>query len=212
FVLIDTKLVRSLGLRTFNLPSPRSMTLAMSDGNPQVFTASLYCKVSLRDPSDLWRSKPVRALILPSLCHPMILGLPFLSHNSLTIDYAKRSVLANNSSFDLLHPKPPVVIPPVPSPSQIKEHQDHLLEDTLLWKKFLMKELKDFVRKYPDRFTSEPVAPFNVVAAVKSRIEQLEFKVKQEKLSNAIKEDFADVFGDIPHLDELPTDITCKVN
>ncbi|KAJ3816271.1 hypothetical protein F5880DRAFT_1619545, partial [Lentinula raphanica] len=181
FVLIDTDLVRSLGLRTFRLPSPRSMTLAMSDGNPQIFTASLYCKLSLRDPSDLWRSKTVRALILPSLCHPMILGLPFLSHNSLTIDYAKRAVLANDSSFDLLHPVPPVVLPPVPTAAQVRERLDHELEDTLLWKKFLMKELKDFVRKHPDRFTSEPVSPFNVVAAVKARIEQLEFKVKQDK-------------------------------
>ncbi|KAJ3765571.1 hypothetical protein FB446DRAFT_623515, partial [Lentinula raphanica] len=211
FVLIDTNLVRSLGLRTFHLPTPRSMTLAMSDGSPQVFTASLFCKVLLRDPHDLWHSKTVRALILPSLCHPMILGLPFLSHNSLVIDYAKRSVLANDSTFDLLHPTPPVVLPPPPSPSELREQQHVLLEDTLLWKKFLMKELKDFVRKFPERFTSEPVAPFNVVAAVKARIEQLEFKAKQERLSNAIKEEFADVFGDIPHLDELPTDITCKV-
>ncbi|KAJ3720936.1 hypothetical protein C8R42DRAFT_721681 [Lentinula raphanica] len=67
FVLIDTNMVSSLGLKSRRLHIPRAMTLAMSDGQPQVFTATHYCKVSLRDPMDWWRSRTVRALILPSL-------------------------------------------------------------------------------------------------------------------------------------------------
>ncbi|KAJ3827560.1 hypothetical protein F5880DRAFT_1438807, partial [Lentinula raphanica] len=168
----------------------------------------------LRDPMDWWRSRTVRALILPSLCHPMILGLPFLSHNSLVIDYSSRSISPKNSSFDLLHPAPPFATPPPPppiTPSLRREQEQVQVEDILLWKKLLFTELKDFVRKYPDRFRSEPVAPFNVVAAVRARIEQLELIAARDKLSQELKDEFADVFGDIPHIDDLPTDITCKV-
>ncbi|KAJ3831173.1 hypothetical protein F5878DRAFT_729696, partial [Lentinula raphanica] len=113
FVLIDANIVDSQGLKRRRLHTPHSMSLAMSDGKPQVFTASEYCKISLRDPSKLWRSKTVRALILPSLCYPMILGVPFLSHNSLVIDFAARTVIDKLSGFDLLNPSPV----PLPSPS-----------------------------------------------------------------------------------------------
>ncbi|KAJ3773029.1 hypothetical protein FB446DRAFT_606534, partial [Lentinula raphanica] len=168
----------------------------------------------LRDPSDWWRSRTVRALILPSLCHPMILGLPFLSHNSLVIDYSLRSISPRHSSFDLLHPAPPYVPPPPPPPSppsDRREQEQSRLEEILSYKKRLFAELKDFARDHPHRFRSEPVAPFNVVAAVKARIEQLELIAARGKLSQELKEEFADVFGDIPHIDDLPTDITCKV-
>ncbi|KAJ3774039.1 hypothetical protein FB446DRAFT_640515, partial [Lentinula raphanica] len=186
----------------------------MSDGSPQVFTATEYCKVSIRDPSDLWRSKTVRALILPSLCHPMILGLPFLSHNSLVIDYASRSVSVKDTSFDLLHPSPTHVLPPPPPPISASERRklEHVqLDNILRSKKRMLAELKEYFLKFPSRFRSDPIAPFNVVAAVKARIEQLEFMSAREKLSEAIKRDYSDVFGDIPHLDDLPTNITCKV-
>ncbi|KAJ3745245.1 hypothetical protein EV360DRAFT_57463, partial [Lentinula raphanica] len=185
----------------------------MSDGKPQIFTASEYCKITLQDPSHLWRSKPVRALILPSLCYPMILGVPFLSHNSLVIDFAARTVIHKTSGFDLLHPSS--LSSPVPSPPAIhpKLRRELRREEILLTKRLVLTELKDHVRKYPERFKSEPVKPFifDYAAAVRSRIEVLEHVDKLDRLSASIKEEFADVFGDIPHFDELPKDITCKI-
>ncbi|KAJ3976295.1 hypothetical protein EV361DRAFT_790567, partial [Lentinula raphanica] len=191
----------------------------MSDGKPSVFTATDYCKLVLRDPNDFWRSKPVRALVLPSLCYPMILGLPFLSHNSLVIDYAERSVMPKGVEFNLLNPVPPPTPPPQPvleSPKlrrlRAMRKQRSELSDVLVSMQRLRTEFKKFVSDNPGRFTSEPVAPFNVVAAVKARVEQLEELARFEKLSDDIKAEYSDVFGDIPHLDELPTDVTCKID
>ncbi|KAJ3764307.1 hypothetical protein EV360DRAFT_31752, partial [Lentinula raphanica] len=185
----------------------------MSDGKPQVFTASEYCKISLRDPSKLWRSKTVRALILPSLCYPMILGVPFLSHNSLVIDFAARTVIDKLSGFDLLNPSPvPLPSPSVPLPHP-KLRRELRREEIVLTKRLVLTELKDHVCKYPERFKSEPVKPFifDYAAAVRARIEVLEHVDKLDRLSSAIKDEFSDVFGEIPHFDELPKDITCKI-
>ncbi|KAJ3845445.1 hypothetical protein F5878DRAFT_520064, partial [Lentinula raphanica] len=219
FVLIDSDIVSPLGLKRRTLPTPHRMSLAMSDGKPSVYTATEYCKVSLRDPSGYWKSKQVRALILPSLCYPMILGLPFLSHNSLVIDYATRSVKPRDVEFDLLNPCPvEAATPSVPleSPKIRRDKANRKLQQELSSvldnMKSLRHEFKEFVDRNPHRFTSEPVSPFNVVAAVKARLEQLEELAKYEQFSDDIKAEYSDVFGDIPHLDELPTDVTCRID
>ena len=73
---------------------------------------SEYVKIKLHDPSSYWSSKSVCAIIAPSLCAPMILGLPFLVHNDIVVDASMRTVIDKKCNFYLLHPVPPQPPPP----------------------------------------------------------------------------------------------------
>ncbi|KAJ3784436.1 hypothetical protein GGU10DRAFT_388286 [Lentinula aff. detonsa] len=95
---------------------PQEMSVAMSSGKPEVFLSTEYCKLVLEDPEFSWRSRSVRALIVPSLCSPMILGLPFLTFNNLVMDYSARTVIDKSCGFDLLNPVIATPVLPVLAP------------------------------------------------------------------------------------------------
>ena len=54
-------------------------------------------------------------LSVPGLCAPMMLGLPFLTHNDIVVDTSACTAIDKQYNLDLLHPIPPV---PPPSPTQ----------------------------------------------------------------------------------------------
>ncbi|KAJ3919868.1 hypothetical protein F5877DRAFT_619, partial [Lentinula edodes] len=168
--------------------------------------------LSLDDPSGGWSSRVVRALIVPSLCYPMVLGIPFLAHNCLVTDYTARTVTDKTSGFDLMNPTTPT--PPLPflTPSQERRAVFDTYEHTLEKKKLVIVELHAYFRDHPRLQRSDPVIPINVAAAIRSRIEHLAFVEKLHDRGEELKSRFEDVFGDIPHIDELPTDITCGIS
>ncbi|KAE9384880.1 hypothetical protein BT96DRAFT_1007629 [Gymnopus androsaceus JB14] len=182
FVLIHANLVASLGLKRYRLHHPQEMTLAMSSGSNETSASHEFCKVQINDPSLSWYSRTVCALIVPSLCAPMILSLPFLTHNNLVIDYSSRTVIDKISGFDLLHP---ITCIPAPLPMSPKERRRRLFLD--------QQDLLD------------------VVVAVHARIKDLENHERLDKLSDKFKTDYADVFTPIAHTLSLPEDITCKI-
>ncbi len=51
----------------------------------------------------------------------------------------------------------------------------------------------------------------DVVAAVRSRIEVLEFEAKLTEMGEDIKAEYKDVFEPINHVDNLPTEVTCSI-
>ncbi|KAJ3915174.1 hypothetical protein F5877DRAFT_24035, partial [Lentinula edodes] len=166
----------------------------------------------LEDPSGVWSSRSIRALIVPSLCFPMVLGIPFLAHNFLVTDYSSRTVMDKTSGFDLMNPSACCPRPPCTSPVQRRRQIVASYEETLELKKTVLLELKGYVRDHPNLLLSDPVRPIDVAAAVHARIEELLELERLAKLGDNIKARFADVFGDIPHIDELPTDITCGIS
>ncbi|KIM87980.1 hypothetical protein PILCRDRAFT_3692 [Piloderma croceum F 1598] len=112
-VLISNDLVIELLLKRRKLVKPMPVELAMPDQNSiRTLELSEYVKLKLYDPVGNWTSKTVRALIAPSLCAPVILGLPFLAHNNIVIDHALRTAVDKVSGFDLLHPTPPATPKP----------------------------------------------------------------------------------------------------
>jgi len=149
----------------------------------------------------------VRALIAPSLCAPVILGLPFLLHNNIVIDHALRTATDKVSGFDLLHPTPPTA--PKPPRRKLKEFFHDLKED----RKLLVAELKMVCVERRAMFDHklEEVKPVDLVAAVRDRIEALNTQEQLDRLSDAVKEKYLDVFSPIPHLDDLPTDVYCRI-
>ncbi|KAJ3924595.1 MAG: hypothetical protein NXY57DRAFT_907940 [Lentinula lateritia] len=212
FVLIRADVATALGVKLQRLYKPQQMSVAMSEGSPQVFTASSFCKVGLEDPLGSWSSRSVRALVVPSLCYPMVLGIPFLAHNFLVTDYSSRTVMDKTTGFDLMNPSVPCPCPPCTSPAQRRRNVIDIYENTLEFKKTVLLELKGYVRDHPRLTLSDPVRPIDVAAAVQARIEELSELERLAALGDGIKTRFADVFGDIPHLDELPTDITCNIS
>jgi hypothetical protein len=111
--LDDKQLGLRLSLKCRMLLEPMTVELTMPDTNTkQTLQLSKYVKHQLYDPVGNWTSKTVRAIITPSLCAPVILGLPFLAHNNIVIDHALCTAVDKCSGFDLLHPTPP----PVPKP------------------------------------------------------------------------------------------------
>ncbi|KAJ3860141.1 hypothetical protein EV359DRAFT_49708 [Lentinula novae-zelandiae] len=145
----------------------------MSKGSPQIFTASSYCKVGLEDPSGAWSSHSVRALIVPSLCFPMVLGIPFLVHNFLVTDYSSRTVMDKTSGFDLMNPSAPCPHPPCTSPVQHRCQIVATYEETLELKKTIHLEFKGYMRDHPNLLLSDPIHPIDVAAAVHARVEEL---------------------------------------
>ena len=68
-----------------------------------------FVKLSLYDVSGEYCAKPVCAIVTSNLCCPILLGLPFLLHNNLTIDHSNRTAIDELQAFDLLNPsvRPP---------------------------------------------------------------------------------------------------------
>ncbi|KAJ3992039.1 hypothetical protein F5050DRAFT_1545256, partial [Lentinula boryana] len=174
-----------------------------------------YCKLSLEDPHLAWRSHTVRALVIPFLCSPMILGLPFLAHNNLVTDYNARTVFDKSCNFDLLHPVVPNPVPPVILPAKRRLILFKAQQDLLKLKKEVFAQAASLARNHAkfSRFTVPefPLHCFNVVAAIRSRVEALEHISRLEERSNVFKSEFADVFTPIAHTSLLPDDFTCSI-
>ncbi|KIK49975.1 hypothetical protein GYMLUDRAFT_65464 [Collybiopsis luxurians FD-317 M1] len=173
-VLIRSDIVKSLGLHQHNLQHPEPFCSAF-DSTTQSITQ--FVKIILHDPSNAWFSRTVQALIVPTLCAPMILGLPFLTHNNLIVDYASHSVIHKPLGFDLLHPSDTLPVPPEIklSPHQkcaiIKKEIKHQFQQ----KKEVIKELECVFHHCPQlRRCPEPVKRIDAVAAVHKCIEALE--------------------------------------
>ena len=107
-VLIPEDYALKLGLCQKCLRKPYIAELAMEkNGQKSQFEFSEYVKLQLHDSSSYWSSKTIRAIVAPGLCSPMILSLPFLSHNNIVVDASACTAIDKKCNFDLLHPKPP---------------------------------------------------------------------------------------------------------
>jgi hypothetical protein len=207
-VLISEEHVANLRLRHKRLPKPYSVELAMEKNGQKVnIKFSEYVKLQLHDPSVFWSSKSVHVIIAPGLCAPMILGLLFLVHNHIVVDVASHTAIDKKCGFDLLNPLP---LPVKPPPKQkLCDFFKELQED----RKLMVAELKmvcnDHLRHTQYKF--EQVKPVNVVAAIRDRIESLAAQKELERLGVQIKTEFKDVFSEIPHIDELPSDVFCRI-
>ena len=177
------------------------------EGKKRTIILSEWIKLRLYNPSGLWTSKTVHAVIAPSLCVPVLLGLPFLAHNKIVIDHDTRTVIDKTCGFDLLNPTPPPA--PKPPKQKLKDFFCKLKDD----RKLLVAELKMVCaeRLCNIKQNFEDVKQVDAVAAVRQHIEILNSQDQLNCLSDAVKTKYKDVFSEIPHLDELPTDVYCRI-
>src|ERR1700683_829323 len=112
-VLISEKYVVKLGLRQRCLLEPYAVELTVEKNRQKVdIEFSEYVKIQLHNPSGFWTSRSVRTIIVPGLCAPMILGLPFLVHHNIVVDASACTVIDKNCGFDWLNPVAPTLKPP----------------------------------------------------------------------------------------------------
>lgn len=110
-VLIHTDLVDKLSLCCQLLPKPETIDITVKSSNT-LFQTTLteWVKLSVTSPDELWTSQTIRTLIAPPLCTSIILGLPFLIHNSIVTDHATCTCIDKRNNYDLLNPVP---LPPL---------------------------------------------------------------------------------------------------
>ena len=161
--LISEEYVSKLGLRCKRLREPYIAELAMeNNGQKNEVKFTEYVKVLLHDPSSYWSSKKIHAIVVPGLCSPMILGLPFLLYNDIIVDAAAHTVIDKKCGFDLLHP----MLPPVrPVRKQLKQFFKELQQD----RKCMVAELNmvchDRLLHTMHKF--EQVKPLDPIAAIR---------------------------------------------
>src|SRR5882762_4244482 len=207
-VLIRDTLVDELALKRRKLHIPFETELAMREGEKKVVVRLYeYVKLRLCDASGEYAAKSVRAIIAPNLVAPVICGLPFLSHNSIVVDHAARTVIDKVQCFDLMNPtiRP---LPPIP-----KKRLNEIFKDLKADRKVMVAELNMVCndRLNMIRYKFDAVKPVDVVAAVRVRVETLAAQEQLDKMSEAVKAKYSKVFNPIPHVDQLPTDVYCRI-
>ena len=123
------------------------------------------------------------------------------------VDAATRTVIDKKCNFNLLNPTPPP--PPWPPKQKLHEFCKDLQDD----RKLMVTELKMvcYNRLWHTKFKFEAVKPINKVATIRERIEILAAQKELEYLGEKLKKDFADVFPEIFHIDQLPMDVYCQI-
>ena len=126
-VLICKSLTCRTGLRFCPLHAPYSLGTAFDDDDacPEQLFAMHWVKLALSSWDSLYTSRTVRAFVCPdSLVTPLVLGLPFLSHNRFVIDHELRTCIEKDTGYDIIadcFPSEPL-LPPLPYKSPKARH------------------------------------------------------------------------------------------
>ena len=208
-VLIRPEIVQKLGLPTHQLDQPECIDVAIDSSNKtkKAQELSTYVLLTVSSLDQAFHAKPVRALVMPGLCMPVILGLPWLEDNKIVCDHADRSCYVKTMGYNLLHP-PKISPPPPPRPklkTQLKENRE--------LKRRALEELVAVVKQkwLPQRAKDEAVKELDMVAMIRNRIATISYLQDMEKREQKLKSEFATVFEPIPHIDELPTTVLARI-
>ena len=103
-VLICPNLASRLGLKIHHLCEPEIVDVALKNSDMKFrYELFEYIKLSFTSLDLIWTSHKTKA-ILP--CTPVILGLPFLQHNSIVMDHADHTCIDKKTNYDFLNPPP----------------------------------------------------------------------------------------------------------
>ncbi len=210
-VLIRLQLVDRLHLKRCLLPEPIEIGVAVSDSPSPACKLTEWVKLKPHDISAAWSSRTVCAIIAPSLCSDIILGLPFLAANQIVIDHHTRTVIAKQANFDLLHPTLPVPRnTPVPFATiHLQTARVNHVDSRALPFYHLSTDETSFAVLVDPEY--EHLCNSDVITALRTNIERLAFLDRLKSLHNEIKEEYKDVFQPLPHAETLPTHTTCKI-
>ena len=196
-------------MKKYRLREPEIADVTLKNDDTKIRCELLdYVKLSFTSLDCQWTSRKVKAIIALGLCASVILGLPFLQHNSVVIDHGNCTCIVKNSNYDLLNP--PACNPPPPWKPRLCEQ----IKSTKADKKLTVAELllTCLERKKADKDIPEQITPFNVMGVIRERIEILATEEALKKHEIHIKRRFKQIFEPILHIDELPTDIVAEIH
>ena len=119
--------------------------------------------LQLYDASGHYISKTIRAVISPSLCALILLGLPFLKHNNIVIDIEAKTAIDKKNDFDLLNPLLPEKLKFRNSKMKFN-YKYHA--NILKLRKSLLEDLKVTLSRHKNKMHSKHVQWVDVVVAV----------------------------------------------
>ena len=180
----------------------------MHDGRKNVIAFDEFVNLQLYDASGHYILKTVCAVISPSLCVPILLGLPFLKHNNIVIDIEAKTAIDKKNDFDLLNPSLPEKLKFRNSKTKFNyEYHANILQLC----KSLLDDLKVTLSRCKNKTRSEHVQWVDVVAAVQVRLEQLVALDQLDQMGAEIPRTYSTVFEPCPHTEDLPTDVYCRI-
>ncbi|KAJ3866275.1 hypothetical protein EV359DRAFT_79684 [Lentinula novae-zelandiae] len=156
-------------------------------------TKYVFLKVGSIDGS--FTSRKVSFIIAPRLCTQLLLGLPWLSHNHIVIDYASRSCVHKPSGVDLLtHPSVTRMFSfKLKSVENVHTSLHKSGNKAKEARKKLLVELKE------------------LIASIREQIENLATLSSLHEHESRLKQKYHSIFEPIPHVDDLPTTVTAKI-
>ncbi|THG94041.1 hypothetical protein EW026_g7348 [Hermanssonia centrifuga] len=218
-VLIRDDVVKQHALRCRPLHKPFQYRAAFGS---EIRSSKEMCRLRLSTTDNSWSSKSVNAIIVPKLCYPVILGLPFYTANELLIDPSNR-LLLNSNGRDLLSPIPRQhhnirTTRQKRMDNRQTEKDWKLMEQESVVLESMMEQTrhKDVIRELNLRFglsersfpPKEEEPPDDIVASIRQRIDELALLDILARENKQMRDTFSDIFpDDIPHINELPTDV-----
>ncbi|KAF9501794.1 hypothetical protein BDN71DRAFT_1500814 [Pleurotus eryngii] len=199
-VLIRSDLANTFGLTCLKAKKPFICSAAFS-GVGKDLSLDEFVNIQPFSQDGLFRSKPLRAFVSPSLVVDTILGLPFLHANGFIIDHHSNTCISkmdNCTSYDLFSN--------ATVPSQ-RAHSDH--------KEFLSgAEFQAALQQRKMHRLSKPLQGNTVIAAIKDRLEdvsaQKTFQEQLLRMDVALKKKFSNLFKDLPPVHRLPDQVYHK--
>ena len=180
----------------------------MYNGKKNVIAFDEFVNLRLYDASGHYISKTIHAVISPSLCVPILLGLPFLKHNNIVIDIEANTAVDKKNNFDLLNP----LLPEKPKFRNSKTKFNYEYHANILkLRKSLLDDLKVTLSHHKNKTRSEHVQRVNVIAAVRVCLEQLAAQDQLDQMGAEIPRTYSTVFKPCPHTEDLPTDVYCRI-
>ena len=133
-MLIRPDIVQKLGLPIHTLHTPEPVDVAIKNGKEkQKCILKEFVILGVTSINQQWSSKHIQAIKTPNLCMPLILGIPFLSHNKIVTDHALRSCVDKKSGYNLKNlkivlPLPLKTLPMTKRKESKKNRKDYLKE------------------------------------------------------------------------------------
>jgi hypothetical protein len=216
-VLIRDTLVDELGLQRHPLKDTFSVRGAMSTGRSSL---KEFVVLSLSSVDLYYTARNVKALIVDELSSPIILGMPFLTTNAITIDHELRIVTDKRQKYNLLGPNdlPPKQLPkrkrvPAERSREEKHQKNKLLMTTARYRRQLLDDLKE--RLMATKLAMTPYTHASdaqvVVAAIHERITSIIDEEILRRLHDKVTLEFAPLFADMPNVSALPKDIEAEI-
>ncbi|RXW11963.1 hypothetical protein EST38_g13893 [Candolleomyces aberdarensis] len=224
-ILVSEDFVQRAGLPRIPLKKPIKINVAipvipdsaasLEKKKEIVYTSGVELTMSSSDKA--WSSRTSIAVIVSRLIDgcDVILGLPWLTTNRIVMDYEERSAVVKGAGYDLLRPGSHQPAPTVARTSWTRKDitklrrnfRDMLRElEATLWRRNLSAAsvLGEGGRVFPDR---KP----EIVAAMTAKILSLNEEKEMNDLTDRIRADYADVFGPVPRVVDLPEHEFCRV-